>query len=111
MKLERVYLVKIRYIAYSWLLSIDTITNSPTIIYENNAAYVAQVKGGFINGDKIKHISSKIFYTHELQESRYVYFKQIRSTNNLTDLFTKSLSTSIFEKLVYGICMRRVNKM
>ena len=37
--------------------------------------------------------------------------EQIRSSNNLADLFTKSLSTSTFEKIVYGIGMRRANKL
>ena len=52
-----------------WLRSIIThihnsccltpVTNSPTIIYEDNAACVAQVKGGYIKGDRTKHISPK----------------------------------------------------
>ena len=62
--------------------------------------------GGYIKEDKTKHISPKFFYTHELQESRQIDVKQIRSTNNLVDLFTKSLSTSIFEKLIYDIGMQ-----
>ena len=88
-----------------------SVNNSSTIIYENNTAYVAQVRGGYIKGDKTKHISPKFFYTHELQESRQVDVKQICSADNLTDLFTKSLPTSTFEKLVYDIGMRRVNKL
>jgi len=76
-----------------------------------NAACVAQVRGRYIKGDKTKHISPKFFYTHELQESGQVDVKQIRSVDNLADLFTKSLPTSTFEKLVYDIGMRRVNKM
>ena len=87
------------------------VNSSPTIIYEDNAACVAQVRGGYIKGDKTKHISPKFFYTHELQESKQVDVKQIRSSDNLADLFTKALPTSTFEKLVYGIGMRRVNKL
>ena len=87
------------------------VNSSPTIIYEDNAACVAQVRGGYIKGDKTKHISPKFFYTQELQESRQVDVKQIRSANNLAGLFTKSLPTSTFEKLVYGIGMRRLNKL
>ena len=87
------------------------VNSSPTIIYEDNAACVAQVRGGYIKGDKTKHISPKFFYTHELQESQQVDVKQIRSVNNLVDLFTKALPTSTFEKLVYDIGMRRVNKL
>ena len=62
--------------------------------------------GGYIKEDKTKHISLKFFYTHELQESRKVDVKQIRFVDNLVHLFTKSLPTSTFEKLVYGIGMR-----
>ena len=43
--------------------------NSLTIIYKDNAACVGQVRGGYIKGDNIKHISPKFFYTHKLQES------------------------------------------
>ena len=39
--------------------------NSPIVIYEDNAARIAQVRGGFIKGDKTKHISPKFFYAHE----------------------------------------------
>ena len=82
------------------------ITNSsPTIIYEDNATCIAQVRGRYIKGDKTKHISPKFFYTHELQESQQVDVKQIRFVDNLADLFTKSLSTSIFETLAYNIDM------
>ena len=104
-----------------WLRSIIThihnsccltpVTNSPTIIYEDNAACVAQVRGGYIKGDRTKHRSPKFFYTHELQESRPIDVKQIQSINNFADLFTKSLPASTFEKLVYDIGMRRVHKM
>ena len=87
------------------------INSSPTIIYEDNAACVAQVRGGYIKWDKTKHISPKFFYTHELQKSRQVDVKQICSSDNLADLFTKALPTSTFEKLVYDIGMRRVNKL
>ena len=87
------------------------VNNSHTVIYEDNTACIAQVKGGYIKGDKTKHISPKFFYIHELQESRQVDVKQIRFSNNLADLFIKSLPISIFEKIVYGIGMRRANKL
>ena len=82
-----------------------------TPIFEDNAACIAQVRGGYIKGDRTKHISPKFFYTHELQQSRQIDVKQIRSTDNIADLFTKTLSTSTFEKLVYGIGMRRLYKL
>ena len=82
------------------------VNNSPTKIYEDNAACVAQVRGRYIKGDKIKHISPKFFYTHELQENRQVDVKQIHFADNLANLFTKSLPISTFEKLIYGIGTR-----
>ena len=44
----------------------SSIKNNPTIIYEDNVACIAQIKGGYIKGDRSKHISPKFFYTHEL---------------------------------------------
>ena len=38
------------------------------MLHEDNAACIAQIKGGFIKGDRTKHISPKFFYTHELQK-------------------------------------------
>ena len=38
--------------------------NTLTILYEDNAACIAQLKGGYIKGDRTKHISPKFFFTH-----------------------------------------------
>ena len=43
--------------------------NNPTVLYEDNVACIAQFKGGYIKGDRTKHISLKFFYTHELHNS------------------------------------------
>ena len=83
-------------------------TSIPTKIYEDNVACIAQVKGGFIKGDRTKHISPKFFYTHELQQNKEVDIQQIRSSENLVDLFTKALPRTTFKKLINGIGMRRL---
>ncbi|XP_073137047.1 secreted RxLR effector protein 161-like [Henckelia pumila] len=64
--------------------------NMATILYEDNAACIAQ-----LNMDTSKKKGD-------------VEVQQIRSSDNLADLFTKSLPTSTFEKLVYKIGMRRL---
>jgi len=54
-----------------------------------------------------QNISYQIFfYTHELQHKEKIDIKQIRLIDNLTDLFTKSLPASTFNKLVHNIRMR-----
>jgi hypothetical protein len=45
---------------------IETIGSS-TIIYEYNAAYIAQMWPGYVKSNITKHITHKLFYTHELQ--------------------------------------------
>ena len=80
----------------------------PTVLFEDNAACIAQLKGGYIKGDRTKHISPKFFFTHDLQKNGEIDVQQIRSSENLADLFTKALPTAIFEKLVKGIGMRRL---
>ena len=54
----------IQYIRESCRLS--SIKGDPTILFENNVACIAQIKGGYIKEDRIKYISPKFFYTHEL---------------------------------------------
>ena len=74
--------------------------NPPTTLYEDNTACIAQIKG-----DRTKHISPKLFYTHDLEENGDITVQQICSKDNLADLFTKSLPTATFEKLVQDIGM------
>lgn len=73
---------------------------TPTLVYEDNTACIEQLKQGYIKGDRTKHISPKLFYTHDLQQNGDIDVQQIRSTDNLVDLFTKALPTSSFEKLM-----------
>ena len=84
---------------------LPSIKASPTTLFEDNVSCIAQIKGGYIKGDITKHISPKFFYTHELQKSGKIDVQQIRSSDNLAYLFTKSLSTSTFKKLVHKIGM------
>ncbi|GJR15854.1 hypothetical protein Tco_0798506 [Tanacetum coccineum] len=53
-----------------------------------------------IKGDKTKHISLKFFFTYDLQKDGVIDVCQVRSSDNLTDFFTKSLPTKVFELLV-----------
>ena len=80
----------------------------PTTLYEDNAACIAQLRGGYIKGDRIKHISPKFFFTHDLQKKGEIDVQQVRSSDNLADMFTKALPTSTFEKMIYKIGMRHL---
>ncbi|KAL4033391.1 hypothetical protein IC575_006478 [Cucumis melo] len=85
--------------------------NLPTILFEDNIACIAQIKGGYIKGDRTKHMSPKLFYTHDLEENGDISVQQISSKENLADLFTKTLPTSTFEKLVHNIKMLRLREL
>ena len=87
---------------------LSSVKDKPTILFEDNAACIAQIKGGYIKGDRTKHISPKFFYTHELQKNGEIDVQQIRSSDNLADLFTKALPTSMFKKLIYKVGMQKV---
>ena len=66
---------------------------------------------GYIKSNITKHIVLKLFYPHELQQNGEINILQIKSCDNLADLFTKSLPTSVFQKLVHGIGMRRLRDL
>ncbi|GJW15786.1 uncharacterized protein Tco_0019919 [Tanacetum coccineum] len=82
-----------------------------TVVHEDNAACIAQLKDRYIKGDRIKHILSKFFFTHDLQNSGDIIVQKVRSSDNLADLFTKTLSTATFKKLVHNIGMRRLYEL
>ena len=79
-----------------------------TIIYEDNTTCITLLKEGYVEGDRTKHISPKFFFTHDLQKNGDINIQQIRSCDNLADVFTKSLPSKVFEKLVLRICLRRL---
>jgi hypothetical protein len=90
---------------------LSIVKESPTILFEDNDVCNIQFRKGHIKGDKTKHISPKFFYTHELQQKGKIDIKQIRSGDNLTDLFTKSLPASTFKKFIYNIGMHHLKDL
>ena len=88
---------------------LSSIKNNPTILYEDNVACTAQIR--YIKGDQTKHISPKFFYTHELQNDGEIDVQQIRSNDNLVDLFTKVLSSATFKKLVRQVGIRQLKDL
>ncbi|GJY76629.1 hypothetical protein Tco_0481745 [Tanacetum coccineum] len=82
-----------------------------TVVHEDNAICIAQLKDRYIKGDRTKHNLPKFFFTHNLQKSGDIVVQKVRSSDNLADLFTKALSTATFKKLVHGIGMQRLNEL
>ncbi|GJW56647.1 hypothetical protein Tco_0103378 [Tanacetum coccineum] len=82
---------------------------SPTVVHEDNATCIAQLKDEYIKGDNIKHILLKFFFSHDLQKSGDIIVQKVHSSDNQADLFTKALPTTTFKKLVHGTRMRRLN--
>ncbi|KAF3661981.1 hypothetical protein FXO38_11407 [Capsicum annuum] len=80
----------------------------PTTLYKDNVACIAKLKGGYIKGNRTKHISPKKNFTHDLEKKGEIDVQQIRSSDNLADMFNKALPTSTFEKLRYKIGMHRL---
>ena len=87
------------------------IAPTPTIIYEDNSACIAQVQSGYIKSNITKHISPKFFYTHNLQKNGEIKVTRVKSCDNLADVFTKVVAPPIFEKCVRGLGMRRLREI
>ena len=87
---------------------LPSIKGDPTILFKDNVACIAHITIDYIKREKTKHISPKFFCRHELQKNGEIDIQQIRSSDNLADLFTKSLTTSTFKKLVHKIGMRQL---
>ena len=61
---------------------------------------------GYIKSNVAKDIVPKLFYPHKLQESGEINILQITACDNLAELFTKSLPTSMFQKFLHKFSMR-----
>ena len=90
---------------------LSSIKNNPTVLYEDNVTCIAQIKGGYIKGDRTKHILLKFFYTHELQKDGEIDVQQIRFNDNLANLFTKALPSTTFNKLLRQVGMRQLKDL
>ncbi|GJU28213.1 retrovirus-related pol polyprotein from transposon TNT 1-94 [Tanacetum coccineum] len=84
---------------------------APTVLYEDNAACLTQLKECYIKGDKTKRILPKFFFTHDIQKNGDIIVQQVRSSDNLVDLFTKALPTSTFRKLSHDIGIRQLKDL
>jgi hypothetical protein len=98
-----------------WLRSITNWVNTstglkltmpPTILYEDNAACVHQLKTGFIKGKRTKHIDPKFFFMRE-KCNEDMRIEKISSSKNIADLFTKSLPSTRHHELCRALGMRR----
>jgi hypothetical protein len=85
--------------------------DTPTIIFEDNAACVVQMESDYIKNNMTIHITPKLFYPHELQKNGGIEILQTKSCNNVADLFTKSLPYSTFHKGVEGIGMIKLRDL
>ena len=99
----------IQYIRDSSGLS--PISNTTTSLYVDNVACIAQLKGGYIKGDRTKHISPKFFHMHEFQNNGEIDIQQIKYSDNHVDLFTKALPAATFKKFLRQIGMRRLKDL
>jgi hypothetical protein len=105
--IECVWLISlIQHIQENCGLSTERI--NATIIYEDNNACIAQLKEGYIKDDRTKYISAKFFFTHDLQKNGDINIHQIRSCDNLAEIFTKVLPSRTFEQLIQKIGLRRL---
>ncbi|GJU15506.1 hypothetical protein Tco_1143472 [Tanacetum coccineum] len=82
---------------------------APTVVHEDNATCIAQLKDEYIKGDKTKHILPKFFFARDLQKSGDIIVQKVRSSDKQADSFTKALPTTTFKKLAHDTVMRRLN--
>ena len=66
---------------------------------------------GYIKSNVAKDIAPKLFYPLKLQKSGKINILQITACDKLAELFTKSLPTSMFQKIVHKIGMRRLRNL
>ena len=83
-----------------------------TVIFEDNAAAVAQVATGFIKADRVKHINPTLFgYMQDLVETNQVVVTKIETVKNISDILTKALPAYRHRELVRAAGMRTLQEL
>ena len=75
---------------------LSSIKGDLTILFEDNVTCIAQITGGYVKGDRTKHISPKFFYTHELQKSGEIDVQQIHSSVPFILILQQNLISRFF---------------
>ena len=75
---------------HSWLSEVGVDYSTPGLIRGDNRGAIALTKNTR-DHSKIKHIDIRHHYIRDLVQSGNIIFEQVSSTDNLADLFTKSL--------------------
>ncbi|GJU85429.1 retrovirus-related pol polyprotein from transposon TNT 1-94 [Tanacetum coccineum] len=67
---------------------------SPTVVHEDNATCIAQLKDRYIKGDKTNHILPKFFFTHDLQKSGDIIIQKVVEVafKDIEDMFEEKKS-------------------
>jgi hypothetical protein len=92
--------------------NVDSPKITITVIFEDNAACVAQVGAGFIKTDRVKHISPHLYgYTQDLVETKQIEVKKIESAHNIADIMTKVLPAYTHRRLVQEAGMRLLHEI
>ena len=76
-------------IAYSgniWI-ALNKEVSTQAVLYEDNTACIAQLKGGYIEGDRVRIHFTKFFFIRF--KKTHIGVQHIQSSVNLANLFTK----------------------
>ena len=101
-------IIDIAYSGNIWIALYKEVSTH-AVLYEDNTACIAQLKGGYIEGDRVRTNFTKFFFIRF--KKMHIGVQHIQSSVNLANLFTKLLPTSTFEKTADKIEIRRLEDL
>ena len=87
---------------HSWLREVDIAFTSPGQIKGDNRGAIALTKNTKDHG-KVKHIDIRHHYIRELVHSGAINIEHVSSSENLADLFTKSLPRNLHHRILASL--------
>jgi len=80
------------------LKEMDLLNEGPSVVYGDNTASLAIGSNDMLH-TRVKHVDIKLHFVRDYIRSKDIQLKYIDTTNQLADLFTKSLGSDQFQKL------------
>ena len=93
-----------RYILYfrQFLTELGLTQSSPTRIWEDNTACIAQSKNP-VNHKRSKHMLIKYHYLRDLVDNSQISLEYVNTNDQVADILTKPLPNHIFSRLLFHI--------
>ena len=79
---------------------------SPTLVYEDSTECIEWINNVICSRERAKHIDIRKHFVHEKAQVGHLRLKRVSTTDQLANVFTKSLQLAQFATIIARLLLR-----